>query len=84
MIRFPTPGDTQSPEVFRARNVYWDELSGGTWCLPCGPRNSAAPTSRTPCLNLGYVIDTSEGALYHPGDALVVPEQTIPPGWLCR
>ncbi|MBB2891833.1 MBL fold metallo-hydrolase [Flexivirga oryzae] len=42
-----------------------------------GGRHARVLPEQDPCPNLGYVIDTSEGALYHPGDALVVPEETI-------
>ena len=29
------------------------------------------------CANLGYVVDTPAGRLYHPGDALHVPDQLV-------
>jgi L-ascorbate metabolism protein UlaG (beta-lactamase superfamily) len=40
-----------------------------------GGRHAAVYEGRPDCINLGYVI--GDGLLYHPGDALHIPEQAV-------
>lgn len=39
-----------------------------------GGEHARVVDDKTPCANLGYVIN---GTIYHPGDALVVPDHPI-------
>ena len=42
-----------------------------------GGRHARVLPEQDTCPNLGYVIDTSAGALYHPGDALTLPTERV-------
>jgi L-ascorbate metabolism protein UlaG (beta-lactamase superfamily) len=42
-----------------------------------GGRHAYFHGEQPDCANVGYVIDTGDGRLYHPGDALHVPDEPI-------
>jgi len=49
-------------------------VAAGFRILPVGGRHAVIHNGRPDCANLGYLVD---GALYHPGDSLSVPDQPV-------
>lgn len=67
------------PEELPITPVAVDEefTAAGFTVRGVGGRHATIYDGRPDLANLGYVVDTGEGNLYHPGDALHVPEQPV-------
>ena len=69
----PVDAEIDGPTITRVRSGQ-EFTAAGFHVRPVGARHAVTYAGQPDCANLGYIVD---GSVYHPGDALHVPDQPV-------